>query len=59
MLARTAISANIPLPGDRTVTTGLYLLEAQLHLELVRRGPSPALLRALAAVDARLNGGAR
>jgi hypothetical protein len=46
-------------PGDRTSTTSLYSLEARLHLELIRTGPTPTLLREVALVNARLNGGER
>ena len=45
--------------GDRSPLTTLYALESRLHLELIRTGPTPALLRELASVEARLNGGGR
>lgn len=46
-------------PGDRSPLTALYTREAELHLQLIRSRPTPALLREIAAVQARLNRGAR
>ena len=45
--------------GYRSPLTTLYTLESLLHLELVRTGPTPVLLRELASVESRLNGGRR
>ena len=45
-------------PGDKTDLTRLLREQAALHLQLVRSRATPALLREIASVEARLNRGA-
>jgi hypothetical protein len=55
MAPHTAQSPLQAFPADRSPLPSLYALESRLHLELVRSGPTPSLLRALAMVESRLN----